>query len=348
ARARTGRARPDGPIPRRAARLRPPELPVHDGPRLLARDGESPADALRSCRLSGGAGRLDARPRRAQLRRHRCRVPRRPGRQADPRGGPRKHHEDLGDEHGRVVRPPLSREHPGLLRRQGRDGPRRRHRLPERAVPGAAELDRGGLPEPHLLQRSRRGQPLRGLAGARDLHERAPRRVQVTEEAVMSTVATATDVKPFQVEFAQDQIDELRRRITAARLPSKELVGDRSQGVQLATVEALAEYWAHDYDFARVEERLNALPQFTTEIDGETIHFSHVRSQHEAALPLIMPHGWPGSVIELLDSIGPLTAPTEHGGTAEDAFHLVLPSVPGYGFSSQPTELGWWAGRAAA
>jgi pimeloyl-ACP methyl ester carboxylesterase len=164
----------------------------------------------------------------------------------------------------------------------------------------------------------------------------------------MSTsVDTATDIRPFQVEIADDRIDDLRRRIDATRWPSKELVDDRSQGVQLAPLKALADYWAGDYDFGRVAERLNALPQFTTEIDGVEIHFIHVRSQHEGALPLVMTHGWPGSVIELLETIGPLTDPTAHGAQAEDAFHLVLPSLPGYGFSGEPTEVGWYTGRVA-
>ncbi|MGH3148993.1 MAG: epoxide hydrolase family protein, partial [Rubrobacter sp.] len=129
--------------------------------------------------------------------------------------------------------------------------------------------------------------------------------------------------------------------------PSKELVADRSQGVQLATLQALARYWTTEYDWRKCEARLNALPQFTTEIDGVDIHFIHVESKHENALPLIMTHGWPGSVIELLDTVGPLTDPTAHGGQAEDAFHLVLPSLPGYGFSGEPTELGWESGRIA-
>jgi pimeloyl-ACP methyl ester carboxylesterase len=159
-----------------------------------------------------------------------------------------------------------------------------------------------------------------------------------------TTVETATD---FRVDIPQDKIDDLRRRISATRWPSKELVDDRSQGVQLATLKALADYWTSDYDFGRIEERLNALPQFTTEIDGVEIHFIHVRSQHDDALPLIMTHGWPGSVIELLDSVGPLTDPTAHGGSAEDAFHLVLPSIPGYGFSGEPKELGWDPARVA-
>ena len=160
-----------------------------------------------------------------------------------------------------------------------------------------------------------------------------------------TTVETATEIRPFHVEIPEEQIDDLRRRIAATRWPSKELVEDRSQGVQLATTQELARYWTTDYDFGRIEARLNALPQFTTEIDGVEIHFIHVRSEHEDALPLIMTHGWPGSVIELLETVGPLTDPTAHGGQASDAFHLVLPSLPGYGFSSEPAELGWDAAR---
>ena len=162
-----------------------------------------------------------------------------------------------------------------------------------------------------------------------------------------STVEAATEVRSFDVEFGKDQVDDLRRRIATTRWPSKELVDDRSQGVQLATLKALADYWASEYDFGRVAARLNALPQFITEIDGVEIHFVHVRSGHEDALPLIMTHGWPGSVIELLDAIGPLADPTAHGGKAEDAFHLVLPSLPGYGFSGEPAEVGWYTGRVA-
>jgi pimeloyl-ACP methyl ester carboxylesterase len=164
----------------------------------------------------------------------------------------------------------------------------------------------------------------------------------------MGTAAeTATDVRPFQVEAPEEKLAELRRRIEATRWPSKELVDDRSQGVQLATMQALARYWTTEYDLRRCEARLNALPQFITEIDGVEIHFIHVRSPHEDALPLIMTHGWPGSVIELLETVGPLTDPTAHDGTHEDAFHLVLPSLPGYGFSGDPTELGWESGRIA-
>jgi len=162
-----------------------------------------------------------------------------------------------------------------------------------------------------------------------------------------SAVAASTEIRPFHVDVPQEQLDDLRRRINAARLPSKELVGDRSQGVQLATIQELARYWATDYDWRKAEAKLNALPQFTTEIDGVDIHFIHVRSPHEDALPLLMTHGWPGSVIELLETIGPLTDPAAHGGSADDAFHLVLPSLPGYGYSGEPSELGWYTGRTA-
>jgi pimeloyl-ACP methyl ester carboxylesterase len=159
--------------------------------------------------------------------------------------------------------------------------------------------------------------------------------------------STASEIRPFHFEISEKQMDDLRQRIAETRWPSKELVPDRSQGVQLATLQALARYWATDYDWRKAESKLNALPQFMTEIDGVDIHFIHVRSEHEDALPLIMTHGWPGSVVELLETVGPLTDPTAHGGAAEDAFHLVLPSVPGYGFSAEPTQLGWHAGRVA-
>jgi pimeloyl-ACP methyl ester carboxylesterase len=160
-------------------------------------------------------------------------------------------------------------------------------------------------------------------------------------------VVSAPVIRPFRVDIPESELADLRRRIEAARWPSGELVGDRSQGVQLATLRALADYWTTGYDWRRCEARLNALPQYTTEIDGVEIHFLHVRSRHEDAMPLIMTHGWPGSVIELLDTVGPLTDPTAHGGNAEDAFHLVLPSLPGYGFSGEPTEPGWESGRIA-
>jgi pimeloyl-ACP methyl ester carboxylesterase len=160
-----------------------------------------------------------------------------------------------------------------------------------------------------------------------------------------STVQTGIDARPFQAEIPEQALDDLRRRIAATRWPSKELVEDRSQGVQLATIQQLARYWETDYDWRKAEAKLNALPQFKTEIDGVDIHFIHVRSRHENALPLIITHGWPGSVIELLEVVDPLTDPTAHGGDAEDAFHLVLPSLPGYGFSAEPKEVGWDPGR---
>jgi pimeloyl-ACP methyl ester carboxylesterase len=154
-------------------------------------------------------------------------------------------------------------------------------------------------------------------------------------------------IHPFRAHMPDTDVADLRRRLAATRWPTRELVEDRSQGVQLATLRELVRYWTTEYDWRRCEARLNALPQFTTGIDGVEIHFIHVRSRHENALPLIMTHGWPGSVIELLETVGPLTDPTSHGGTPGDAFHLVLPSLPGYGFSGEPAELGWDAARTA-
>ena len=155
------------------------------------------------------------------------------------------------------------------------------------------------------------------------------------------------EIRPFHVDMPDEAIADLRRRIAATRWPTRELVADRSQGVQLATIQELARYWATDYDWRACEATLNALPQFTTQIDGQDVHFIHVTSRHESALPLIITHGWPGSVIELLGVIGPLTDPTVHGGSASDAFDLVLPSLPGFGFSAEPAETGWDPGRIA-
>jgi pimeloyl-ACP methyl ester carboxylesterase len=162
-----------------------------------------------------------------------------------------------------------------------------------------------------------------------------------------TTEKSGVAIRPFHVDFPDEALEDLRRRIDATRLPSKELVTDRTQGVQLATIQELARYWTTDYEWRKFEAELNALPQFKTEIDGEDIHFIHVRSPHENALPLIISHGWPGSVIEMLGVIGSLTDPTAHGGRAEDAFDLVVPSLPGYGFTSEPTEIGWNVGRIA-
>ncbi len=154
-------------------------------------------------------------------------------------------------------------------------------------------------------------------------------------------------VRPFQVQFLEADLVDLHRRLQATRWPSSELVADRSQGVQLATTQELARYWETDYDWGRCQARLNALPQFKTDIDGVDVHFIHVKSPHPSALPLILTHGWPGSVIEMLEVVGPLTDPPAHGGRPEDAFDLVVPSIPGYGFSAEPTELGWHSGRVA-
>jgi pimeloyl-ACP methyl ester carboxylesterase len=160
-------------------------------------------------------------------------------------------------------------------------------------------------------------------------------------------MSNETEIRPFRVEMPEEAMADLRGRIAATRWPRRELVADRSQGVQLATIQELARYWATDYDWRTCEAKLNALPQFKTEIDGVDIHFIQVKSPHADALPLIMTHGWPGSVVELLEVVGPLTDPTAHGGRAEDAFDLVLPSLPGYGFSGEPTEVGWDPGRVA-
>jgi pimeloyl-ACP methyl ester carboxylesterase len=163
-----------------------------------------------------------------------------------------------------------------------------------------------------------------------------------------TVVETAAGIRPFQVEFPEEEVAELRRRIAASRWAQQELVEDASQGVQTAMLQALARYWAEEYDFGRIEAQLNALPQYLTQIDGLDIHFIHVESPHENALPLILTHGWPGSVLEMLGVIGPLTDPTAYGGSADDAFHLVIPSIPGYGFSESPTEVGWDPRRVAA
>jgi len=157
----------------------------------------------------------------------------------------------------------------------------------------------------------------------------------------LTDVMEATAIRPFQVVTPEAELTELRRRVAAARLPERETVTDFSQGVPLATVQKLANYWATEYDWRKVEARLNAVPNFITEIDGLDIHFIHVRSKHENALPVIVTHGWPGSVIEQLKLIEPLTNPTAHGGTAADAFDVVIPSMPGYGFSGKPTTTGW-------
>ena len=162
-----------------------------------------------------------------------------------------------------------------------------------------------------------------------------------------STVATATEIRPFEIDIPDEALEDLRRRIAATQWPEKETVDDHSQGVSLALIQELARYWATDYDWRRCEAMLNALPQFITEIDGLDIHFLHVRSEHEDALPLVVTHGWPGSVIEQVKIVDPLTNPTAHGAAAADAFHVVIPSMPGYGFSGKPTTTGWGPERMA-
>jgi pimeloyl-ACP methyl ester carboxylesterase len=163
-----------------------------------------------------------------------------------------------------------------------------------------------------------------------------------------SKPATAKDtIRTFQVNTPEAELADLRRRVQSTKWPERETVGDASQGVQLATMQALARYWANDYDWRKIEAKLNALPQFVTEIDGLDIHFIHARSKHENALPLIVTHGWPGSIIEQMKIIEPLTNPTAHGGNASDAFHVVIPSMPGYGYSGKPATTGWDAAHIA-
>ncbi len=160
-------------------------------------------------------------------------------------------------------------------------------------------------------------------------------------EVDLATIESTTEIRPFSVEVLEEDLVDLRKRIAATRWPEKETVADETQGVQLATIQELARYWGSDYDFGRVEARLSAFPHFITEIDGLDIHFIHVKSPHENALPLIITHGWPGSIIEMLNVIGTLSDPTAHGGDAGDAFDIVVPSIPGYGFSGKPTAPGW-------
>jgi pimeloyl-ACP methyl ester carboxylesterase len=206
--------------------------------------------------------------------------------------------------------------------------------------------------------------PIAALAGAQSTATSPEAPTALSRKSVMTQHTTETPaaalatsgsresindeaVRPYRVRVPDAAINDMRRRIQSTRWPSKELVQDRSQGVQLATLKELARYWTTEYSWKKAEAKLNAFPQFVTKIDGVDIHFIHVKSRHENAMPLIMTHGWPGSVFEFLETIGPLTDPTAHGGTASDAFHLVLPSLPGYGFSGEPTELGWDSGRIA-
>jgi pimeloyl-ACP methyl ester carboxylesterase len=178
-----------------------------------------------------------------------------------------------------------------------------------------------------------------------------PEGTQPTAKAQTPKKSSATvgdnAIREFRVKISEEALVDLRQRIAATQWPEKETVADASQGVQLATMEKLARYWATDYDWRKIEAKLNSYPQFITEIDGLDIHFIHVRSKHENALPIIVTHGWPGSIIEQLKIIDPLTNPTAHGGSASDAFHVVIPSMPGYGYSGKPTETGWGPDRIA-
>jgi pimeloyl-ACP methyl ester carboxylesterase len=174
-----------------------------------------------------------------------------------------------------------------------------------------------------------------------------PQRSSATTLIAQSSGNDSTAIRPFHVTVSETEIVELRRRINATRWPDRQTVNDNSQGVPLAMLQGLASYWATDYDWRKCEAKLNALPQYMTEIDGLDIHFIHVRSKHEQALPLIVTHGWPGSIIEQLQIIEPLTDPTAYGGSASDAFHVVIPSIPGYGFSGRPTVTGWGTDHTA-
>jgi len=169
----------------------------------------------------------------------------------------------------------------------------------------------------------------------------APKNVNQSGRCVLGIAAEGNDIRPFHFTASKEALDDLRKRINATKWPERETVTDASQGVQLATIQSLAQYWGTEYDWRKIEEKLNALPQFITEIDGLDIHFIHVRSRHENALPLIVTHGWPGSITEQMKIIDPLVNPTAHGGSASDAFHVVIPSIPGYGFSGKPTSTGW-------
>lgn len=169
----------------------------------------------------------------------------------------------------------------------------------------------------------------------------APKNINQSGCCVLGTAAESNDIRPFRFTASKEALDDLRRRINATKWPERETVTDASQGVQLATIQSLAHYWGTEYDWRKIEEKLNALPQFITEIDGLDIHFIHVRSKHENALPLIVTHGWPGSITEQMKIIDPLVNPTAHGGSASDAFHVVIPSIPGHGFSGKPTSTGW-------
>lgn len=204
------------------------------------------------------------------------------------------------------------------------------------------------------MSETTRTAPERAPISAPDATPKSPKQKSFTagtiETHVIGAPPTANDltIRPFEFHASSESLEDLRQRIASTRWPDRETVADDSQGVQLATMQRLADYWETEYDWRKVEARLNSFPQFITEIDGLDIHFIHVRSKHENALPIIVTHGWPGSIIEQLKIIEPLTDPTAHGGKAEDAFHVVIPSIPGYGFSAKPTSAGWDPPRIAS
>src|SRR5439155_20262774 len=194
---------------------------------------------------------------------------------------------------------------------------------------------------PTPLITPRRSRPARGAVASPPLAVAIIPVLAAGQPCSTAAATLTTEIRPFHVNVPKAELTELRRRIKATKWPTPELVKDDTQGVQLATMQKLARYWQTDYDWRKVEARLNALPQFITKIDGVDIHFIHVRSKHPNALPLIITHGWPGSIVEELKVIDPLANPAAHDGSASDAFDVVIPSLPGYGFSGKPTELGW-------
>ena len=231
---------------------------------------------------------------------------------------------------------PKIAEHHGRVARLMGDGALVRRRLV--CAPPFHRMPRTlSLPQRGMTMSTRSSSPTRRIF----LPPRPPRAPPACFPRARPPRPTATRSALSSINVPEEELVDLRRRIAATRWPEKETVADQSQGVQLATIQELARYWATDYDWRKCEAKLNALPQFITEIDGLDIHFIHVRSKHENALPLIVTHGWPGSIIEQLKIIDPLTNPTAHGASASDAFHVVIPSMPGYGFSGKPTTTGW-------
>ena len=351
-------------------RARTPGLRVLRPHRRARRHGRGDQAELLPDRDRGGGVHLSARGRaRRTARRRRQLVParrRRATRDPPHRPGDRAHPDRASE--GPTREPRLGRRRSGARPAQGgrlssrpqpdgtdprrRQGRRHGRRDVRRVARGLGHLARdvrllsppGRRVGPDATRASTRVPPW-GRCGARAAN--LPEQHRVEEVEMTSTVESNVALRPFRVEFPDEALADLRRRIGYTRWPDRETVPDHSQGVQLATIQALARYWGSDYDWRSCEASLNALPQFLTEIDGLDIHFVHVRSEHEDALPLVVTHGWPGSIIEQLKLVEPLTNPTAHGGSAADAFHVVIPSLPGYGFSGKPTSPGWDPARIA-